>query len=159
MILNPQAKRKIDILCTQFSLHQAIKQPTYYTERSSSLIDIILVNNKDSLIFSGVGDSFLNQVQRYHFPVYGILKYVKPKTKSFTRHIYSYDKGNFDLLREKASSFDWNILQDDDIDIYASNIENKLILLSRECIPNNTGCSSLNLDLFLKSISDSYRVS
>ena len=54
--LNPQAKRKIDMLCTQFSLHQAIKQPTHYTERSSSLIDIILVNNKDSLIFSGVGD-------------------------------------------------------------------------------------------------------
>ena len=90
---------------------------------------------------------------------------MKPKTKSFTRHIYSYDKGNFDLLREKASSFDWNTLQDDDIDIYASNIENKLILLSRECIPNKkrkaqvlhtrlrTGCSSLNLDLFLKSIS------
>ena len=37
------SKKKIDSLCTQFSLHQSINQPTHYTEHSSSLIDIILV--------------------------------------------------------------------------------------------------------------------
>ena len=79
---------------------------------------------------------FLNQEIRYHCPVFGIFKYVKPKAKVFTRHIYSYDKGNFNLLREKASSFDWNSLQNDNIDVYASNIETKIISLSRECIPN-----------------------
>ena len=134
--LNTQAKRKIDTLCTQFSLHQSINQPTHYTEHSSSLIDLVLVNNKDSLIFSGVGDPFLNQELRYHCPVFGVLKYVKPKTKSFLRHIYSYDKGNFDLLREKASLFDWNSLHDENIDIYARKVETKIISLSRECIPN-----------------------
>ena len=72
--LNTQAKRKIDTLCTQFSLHQSFNQPTHYTEHSSSLIDIVLVNNKDSLIFSGVGDPFLNQELRYHCPVFGVLK-------------------------------------------------------------------------------------
>ena len=134
--LNVQTRRKIDTLCTQYSLHQSIDQPTHYTEHSSSLIDIILVSNKDNLMFSGVGDPFLNQEMRYHCPVFGILKYVKPKTKAFIRHIYSYDKGNFNLLREKASSVDWNSLQDDNIDVYASNIESKIISLSRECIPN-----------------------
>ena len=134
--LNTQAKRKIDTLCTQFSLHQSINQPTHYNERFSSLIDIVLVNNKDSLIFSGVGDPFLNQELRYHCPVFGVLKYVKPKTKSFLRHIYSYDKGNFDLLREKDSLFDWNSLHDENIDIYARKVETKIISLSRECIPN-----------------------
>ena len=133
---NVQARRKIDMLCTQFSLHQQIDQPTHYTEQSSSLIDIILVSNKDNLLFSGVGDPFLNQEVRYHCPVFGIFKYVKPKTKAFTRHIYSYDKGNFNLLREKASSVDWNLLQNDNIDEYASKIESKIISLSRECIPN-----------------------
>ena len=39
-------------------------------------------------------------------------------------------------MREKASVFDWNTLRDDDIDVYASNIESKIISLSRECIPN-----------------------
>ena len=89
------------MLCTQFSLYQPIDQPTHYTEHSSSLIDIILVSNKDNLMFSGVGDPFLNQEMRYHCPVFGIFKYVKPKAKVFTRHIYSFDKGNFNLLPKK----------------------------------------------------------
>ena len=40
---------------------QSIEQPTHYTVTSSSLIDILLVYNKDHLILSGVGDPFLNQ--------------------------------------------------------------------------------------------------
>ena len=133
---NSQSRRKIDSLCTQFSLYQSISQPTHYTEHSSSLIDVILISNKDNLLFSGVGDPFLNHEHRYHCPVFGILTFTKPKKKSFTRHIYNYDNDNFDLLRDKASSFDWDTLQDENIDIYASNIETKIISLSRECIPN-----------------------
>ena len=92
--------------------------------------------NKDNLMFTGVGDPFLKQEVRYHCPVLGILKFVRPKIKAFTRHIYSYDEGNFNLLREKASLIDWNSLQDDNINVYARNIESKIISLSRECIPN-----------------------
>ena len=42
-------------------------------------------------------------------------------------HSYTYNR---------SSSFDWDTLQDENIDIYASNIETKIISLSRECIPN-----------------------
>ena len=52
-------------------------------------------------MFSGVGDPFLNQEVRYHWPVFGILKYVKPKTKAFTRHIYSYEIGNVYFYTKK----------------------------------------------------------
>ena len=87
-------------------------QPGVYVPlRALFLVDIIFVSNKDNLMFSGVGDPFLNQEMRYHCPVFGIFKNDKPKKKAFTRHIYSYDKGNFNLLCEKASSFDWNSLQ------------------------------------------------
>ena len=51
--------------------------------------------------------------------IYGIFKFSKPKIKTFKRHIWSYDKGNYDILRDKASSIDWGSLQDDDIDIYS----------------------------------------
>ena len=50
--LNSQSRRKLDSLCTQFSLYQSISQPTHYTEHSSSLIDAILISNKDNLLFS-----------------------------------------------------------------------------------------------------------
>ena len=69
-VLNQTTLRKIEHFCTQFSLHQSVNQPTHFTEHSSSLIDILLVSNKDNLILSGVGDPYLNQVIRYHCPIY-----------------------------------------------------------------------------------------
>ena len=67
--LNPQTARKIESFCTIFSLYQSINQPTHFEENSSSLIDIVLVSNKDNLIVKGVGDPLLNQDVRYHCPV------------------------------------------------------------------------------------------
>lgn len=111
-LLSTQTSRKIEYLCTQFSLYQSIDQPTHFTENSSSLLDIILTHNKDHLILSGVGDPFLDQQLRYHCPVYGILRFAKPKLKSFTRQIWNYDQGDFNLLRTKATNTDWESLRD-----------------------------------------------
>ena len=121
-LLNPQTARKINSICNQFSFYQSIIQPTHFTENSSSLIDILLVNNKNYLIVSGVGDPFLNQEIRYHCPIYGIFKFSKPKLISFTRHIWQYDQGNYELLHNKAALFDWDHIKDNDINIYANNI-------------------------------------
>ena len=55
-MLNIRTSRKIEALCIQFSLYQSIDQPTHFTENSPSLIDIVLVSNKDHLLLSGVGD-------------------------------------------------------------------------------------------------------
>ena len=134
--LNPQMSRKIDSLCTQFSLYQSINQPTHFTEHSSSLIDLLLVNNKDQLVVSGVGDPFLNQDVRYHCPIYGIFKFSKPKIKTFTRHIWSYEQGDYELLRQKTSAIDWNSLQNDNVDVHAENINTAIRSLATECIPN-----------------------
>ena len=135
-MLSPLTSRKIESFCTQFSFFQLITDPTHFTEHSSSLIDILLVSNKDHLILSGVGDPFLQQEIRYHCPIYGIFKFSKPKIKTFKRHIWSYDKGNYDMLRDRASSIDWGSLQDDDIDIYSNNINNAINSIATECIPN-----------------------
>ena len=40
------------------------------------------------------------------------------------------------MLREKASSVNWNELQDDDINVYANNITDTILELSKQCIPN-----------------------
>ena len=85
-VLNARTSRKIESLCSQFSFYQFIDQPTHFTENSSSLIDIILVHNKDNLLLSCVGDPFLSQDLRYHCPIYGIFRFTKPKIKSFSRH-------------------------------------------------------------------------
>lgn len=118
-MLTPNTARKINSLCSQFALQQSIDEPTHYTETSSSMIDLILVHNPNTLITSGVGEMFLNQALRYHCPVFGLLKFSKPKAKSFTRHIWYYDQGDFQLLRTRAAETDWNSLRDDNLDIYA----------------------------------------
>ena len=48
----------------------SVSLPTLWKIRS--LIDLLLVRNKDRIIFSGVGDPFLQQDLRYHCPVFGV---------------------------------------------------------------------------------------
>ena len=66
------------------------------------LIGIALVSYGELVVISGVGDPLLHQKIRYHCPVFGILKFSKPKIQAFIKHIWSYDKDNYELLRNKA---------------------------------------------------------
>ena len=60
------------------------------------------------------------------------------RPKSFTRHIWMYNKGNFGLLREKASYIDWHALENDDISVHASNLNTTILSLTKERIPNRS---------------------
>ena len=133
---NQNTARKIDNLCSQFYFHQTIDQPTHLTENSSSLIDILLVTNKDHLLSSGVSDPFLDQPVRYHCPIFRIFKFTKHKCKSFVGNIWYYDQGNYDLMRERASAVPWDNLQHDDIDVYAENVFSAVENIAREWISN-----------------------
>ena len=73
-----------------------------------------------------------------HCPIYGFCKFSKPKAKALTRHIWMYNNGNFGLLRKKASSIDWLALENDDISLYASNLNSTILSLTKECIPNRS---------------------
>ena len=119
-----------------FFLSESIDLPTHLTENSSSLIDIILVRNKDNLLCSGVDDPFLSKDLRYHCPIYGIFRFSIPKIKSFSRYVWYYDRGNFKLLREKATVIDWQSLQDNDVNVFANNINTAIFSLAAKCIPN-----------------------
>ena len=52
------------------------------------------------------------------------------------RHIWRYDLGDYNLLRQKASIFDWDSLQDDDINKYAKRLSATINAIAGECIPN-----------------------
>ena len=129
--------RKINLFCSDFGMHQSITEPTHYTERSEpSLIDLILVHNPDSLVASGVGDPFLEQNLRFHCPIFGLLKFPNTKVKSYTRQIWNYALGNYDLLRAKASETEWDSLRHASLDTYVINFTNHILQLAKECIPN-----------------------
>ena len=88
------------------------------------------------MIVSGVGDPFLNQEIRNHCPIYGIFKFSKPKFVSFSRYIWNYDQGNYELLHNKATSFNWDSGKDNDINTYANKINTAVTSIAKECIPN-----------------------
>ena len=121
-MLHPQSLRKMHTFCTQFALFQAINEPTHFTETSSSLLGILILSNNSHLIDSDVGDPFHNREHRYHCTIFGIYNFSKPKSKSFTRHIWKYDQGSYNLLRNKAASADGESLENDDISTHAKNV-------------------------------------
>ena len=127
---------KINNICRQYDLHQIINEHTHFTERSSSLIDIILTSNPNSILLSGVGDPFLNQEIRYHCPIFSVFKFTKPHRKSIKRHIWKYKDGDYENLKHKFGNTDWNSFANEDIDIYSKNVTDHIFQLSSECIPN-----------------------
>ncbi len=133
---NTQLSRKINSLCQLFSFTQCITEHTHFTENSSSLLDIILTSSPNIIASSGVYDPFLEQNIRYHCPVYGLLNLKKTKHKSFKRHVWLFEQGNYPLLREKASEFDWTSTKHNNLDVYSNNITSTILAMSRACIPN-----------------------
>ena len=131
-MLNSQTSSKIKSICEQFSFTQTINAPSHFTEHTSSFIDIILTNNENHLLFTEVGYPFLKQEVRYHCPIFGILNFTKPNRKSYLCHTWSYDRGDYNLLGEKASTTNWERIYYEDV----QNITEHIIDISKACIPN-----------------------
>ena len=137
-MLKPASSRPISNICQQYNLQQIITEPTHFTETSNSLIDLVLVSNPESILLSGVGDPFLGQEIRYHCPIFVVFKYNRNHALSFKRQIWKYQEGDYELLKHMISNTDWETLRNDDIDIYAVNVTDHILNLTKECIPNKT---------------------
>ena len=134
--LNNNPNDKIGCLLTQFSLHQIITEPTYITEHSSSLLDLIIVSNPFSILYSEVGPPLLNQT-RYHLPVIGLLHHDSSHNSSFKRKIFLYEKGDYDSYRQQLSNIDWdNIFSTENVDDITSTITANIIDIANRTIPN-----------------------
>ena len=96
----------------------------------------VLTSNKNDVLLSGVGESFLVQNINYHCPTYCILKFDKPKLKPFSRHIWLFHRSNYESPSQEISNTNWNMLKNDDINIYANNLTEQVIKSSKLHIPN-----------------------
>ena len=74
---------KVNGITQQYGLSQMVKDPTHFTENSSSLIDLFLVKHPSRVAHCGVAEPFLEQNVRYHCPIFIILNYFKPPLPSF----------------------------------------------------------------------------
>jgi hypothetical protein len=130
------SRTKISFLLTKFSLLQMIDEPTHFTEHSSSLIDLILKNNVNMLIYTGVGPALTDQI-RYHCPVIGFINYTKTPTKPFKRKIWLYEYADYEKLRENLFNVNWDSLfLTDDIELITNDITNAILSVADSSIPS-----------------------
>ena len=87
---------KMSELILEYNLTQLISEPTHVTEHSSSILDLILVHNKNNPLLSGVADPFIPNQIRYHSPVIVLLKFTRPITKSFKRRVWYYQLADYE---------------------------------------------------------------
>jgi hypothetical protein len=78
----------------------------HVTERSSSLLDLVLVNNPHSILYSEVGPPLLDQT-RYHMPTIGVLNHSIKSHSSYKRKVFMFDRGDFEftLISGNTESF------------------------------------------------------
>ena len=114
-----------------------INNPTNFTETSSTIIDLFLTANNNTVL-SGVGELFLKQNVRYHCQIYCVLNFNKTKIPIYNRKIFLYKRGNYGAFKDDLQRADWGSLKDDNVDIYASNFTDKILELTNKHIPNKT---------------------
>lgn len=97
--------RRLSSFCDLYQLNQLIKQPTRITDTCSSLIDVLITNNQERIIKSGVCHIGISD----HSLIFGIRKVngavKKPAKITYSRNFRFFNKNNFlsDLLSQPWS--------------------------------------------------------
>ena len=98
------------------------------------------MSNKNRVLLSGVGEQFLDQNISYHCPIYCDYNFDKVKTRLLTRHIYLYNRGEYQTLTHDLTGTDWNSLKYNNVDVYAQNVTDRIQYLVNKHIPNKQMC-------------------
>ena len=88
------------------------------------------------MIFSRVGEAFLEQNLRYHCPVFAVFSFDKCKQPCFRRRIWKYDEADYLRFNQLMIDFEWSTIKSEDINTNAENFTDKLKEFCRLAIPN-----------------------
>ena len=78
-LLVSNSSKHLQDLNKTYNLKQLVNEPTHFTESSSSLIDVVLVNKINNILVSEVCDPFIPNLTRFHCLLAVLLKFLKPK--------------------------------------------------------------------------------
>ena len=135
LLVNNRSK-KLQNLMQTYNLKQLIDESTHFTESSSSLIDVILVNKTNNVLASAVCDPFIPNLIRFHCPVAVLLKFLKPKQNCYSRKIWKYDLGDYTKYRQLLTEYNWDDILVGDVDTVASKVTSVILESATKSIPN-----------------------
>ena len=129
---------KMRELMSEYNLSQLISDDTHFTEHSSSLLNLILVSNKENILISGVVDLLIPEQVRYHCPVIVLQKFTPPRASSFKRKIWCYKLADYNQFRELLleASLENFIQSNDNINQNIQDITDAIVLAAEKSIPN-----------------------
>ena len=128
---------KMTDLLQQYNLTQLIAEETHFTEQSASLIDLIIVRNKNNILTSGVADPFVPNLTRYHCPVFVLLKFIRPKAGTYKRKIWNYQRADFGKFRQILSEQDLaSQVRQNDLDTSVQIMTDAIFSAAEQSIPN-----------------------
>ena len=138
--LSNNRTNKMTELIQAYGLSQLIQHQTHFTEKSSSLIDLILVRNISNVLTSCVADCFLPEQKRYHCPIVLLLKFLRPSVTTFKRQIWNYTLADYNLYRTLLSeqNLTEQLNHNDDIDENTKLITEAIISAAEQSIPSKT---------------------
>ena len=133
-LLNPRLHHLQDIIDT-FALEQQISEPTRTTEHSATLLDPIICSPSLGVNGSQVLVPYCSD----HCPVACYIKLEKPKTRSFKRRVWLFDRANWEYYRLLLSDINWNeIFESDCINTIVSEVTTCILECAGKAIPSKT---------------------
>ena len=124
---------KLVNLINSLNMFQLITKPT----RNNNLLDLLITDSPGYFTDIDVMPSIDNLDHRI---IHGTFAIDRPKSHTYTRKIWQYDQGNYDLLNNLLFLTDWDSFfsASDNIDTLAENFTNLLTELAETCIPTKT---------------------
>ena len=97
--------KALEIVTSQFGLHQVIIEPTHISHNSSSCIDLIFASQPNLIIESGVHPSLhLNSLHQLLYAKFNLQIYYPPQ---YYRKVWHCNNVYTELIRRAVDHFNW----------------------------------------------------
>ena len=114
---------------------QLIAGPTYVLEKSSSCIDIFVMNQPNLIMDAGVHPSLHSKC--HHQAVYTKLNLQIENPPPYTCEVWDFGKAQCHLINKKIENFDWNkLFSGQDIHNQVNFFNTRILNIFRNFIPN-----------------------
>ena len=132
----PEGKILSDFMMLNY-MEQLINEPTHLPDNSSTCIDLILTDQPDAFVDSGVIASLDDHCK--HQIIYGKLNFNTPCPPPYKRTIWEYKKADIQAIELSFQLIDWNILfQNLSADDTATKFTKTLTDIMAKYIPHKT---------------------
>ena len=135
---------KLSKLCDSYCLNQIIEEPTHILGNSLSCIDLIITDQPNLFVDSGVHSSLY--ANSHHQIVFGVVNLPVSRPPPYKRTVWEHDKAEIDMINHDLSGMNWSEMFDGPDVNQAVDLFTTLFLsvIARHVPNRETTCSDRN---------------